>query len=385
MATVIGSSPKRLLFNDGEGVNPADWNDLQAFVHSMLGDLQILSARDNRSTAAVRPGTISTLIGDWTGTAFTGRGGAWVDYQNGTPRGYTNMAGVFAQWVGSTIDGEDPQLLACYVPADTFAEVITAPTTSARWDLIQYKLEVVDGDSETRDFEDATTRAKSTTTPNKRRKVQMTWSRKEGAEGGSIPAPDSGYVRWAAIQTTVGQSTDYDPKTQIRDFRVPMGQWIHCRALGKDVFAKSGSSWMIGGTLPWVADAGSGAEVGYWHPPACGGNANARLMAVGCAGELNSLKIETARWNPAQNPISEVFSAAIGPFQDYPTGAGETTLYDQTIGSNTTPIWGNGYYCGPSAWGSGGGGQTGSVVAMLTCQATGADKVAAVDFWFACG
>jgi len=382
MPTIIGSSPKRLLFNDGEGVDPADWNDMQTFLHSMLGDLQLLDARGN---SGGEPGTHATILTDWQSGAFSGPGGGYIDYQNGTARGYTNKAGVLAQWVGSTIDGEDPQLLACYVPADAFAEVVNAPSVSARWDTLEYKLEVVDGDSETRDFEDSTTRAKTTTTPNKRRKIQLTFNRIEGVEGGSVPATTSGYVRWAAIQTAAGQSTDYDPKTQFRDCRIPMGKWIHCRALGKDIFPKSGSSWTIGGTLAWVADAGAGAEVGYWSPPACAGDGNARLMGIRCVGEINSGKIETARWEPAQNPISEVFSAALGAFQDFPTGAGETNIRDFTTVDNLYPNWGNGYLCGPSAFGSGGGGASSSIVGMFTCQATGADKVAAVDFWFACG
>jgi hypothetical protein len=193
---------KQVLFNDGQGLTHTDLNDLTRFLESKIWD-QILHS----------------LIGNTTYTAFNGTNGRDPCFggQDGTDHA-SNLAycltpgaaylrqgsstakiqiapGTLLQKVG-TLDGNDPKLIAFTFAGTEEFTLTSGDATNPRVDLLQMKLEYVNADSQSRDFEDAATRVVTSTAMNVKRRVQCTISVKIGTPAASptIPDPDSGYV-----------------------------------------------------------------------------------------------------------------------------------------------------------------------------------------------
>ncbi len=192
---------KRVLFNDGEGVTHGDLNDAQTFLETRLSDQILHSLIGNVSLSATDP-----EFGGKNGAnapvhlAYCLHGGSAYLRQGSGNAKLQISPGVLMQKTGS-MDGSTPTLLA-YTFAGTEEVTITNGDAShPRVDLLQMKLELVDADTQSRDFEDATTHVVTTTTPNKKKRVQCTLSVKQGVAGVSptYPDPDSGYVCIAGV------------------------------------------------------------------------------------------------------------------------------------------------------------------------------------------
>lgn len=114
--------------------------------------------------------------------------------------------GTLFQQVGA-MDGNEPTFLAITFDGtgDQFT-IANGDATHPRVDLLQMKLEYEDAVLTARDFEDAMTRAKSSSTVNLNRRVKCTLSVKAGTPAASprYPDPDAGYVAVGGV--VVGQS-----------------------------------------------------------------------------------------------------------------------------------------------------------------------------------
>lgn len=235
---------KQVLLNNGQGITHTDFNDLARYLESKIWD-QILHS----------------LVGNTVYTAFNGTDGRDLEHSGQEGANHSNnlcyclnpgaaflrqgsatakiqlAPGTLLQRIG-TIDGSDPKFIA-YDCAGTEEWTLTSgDATNPRVDLLQIKLEYVNADSQSRDFEDATTRIVTSTSMDCKRRVQATLSVKTGTPAASpvIPDPDSGYVpvglavvgnSWNAAGSnnpSFGQisETTITNQAQIADLRMPL-------------------------------------------------------------------------------------------------------------------------------------------------------------------
>jgi len=191
-----------LLFNDGEGITHADLNNARAFPRARAFD-QLLARLGGYLAADADPDSPGEAGADpaVTSLAYTLAGGDCALAVGSVATKVKLLPGTLFQRIAAA-DGAEAQFLPYTVVAGDVDITITAGhATLNRIDILQVKLEYVEAGSESRDFKDAVTGALSTTTPNKRRRVQATFSLKAGTPGAtpSYPAPDAGYCVVGAV------------------------------------------------------------------------------------------------------------------------------------------------------------------------------------------
>lgn len=192
MSTII----KEVLFNDGEGLDFGDLNNAQRFERAYLMDL-LLGGLLRGAEPGVTPETDKLYA--------IGMGGAAKFTANA--REVSNEAGLIIQCTGVAFDGSDPKVLAYYVDAAELLQVVdTEPGGNPRIDIISVKLEQESAVSTTRDFEDAVTRAKTSTSFSKQRRVKITKTYTKGtpAASPSEPAVPAGHVKWCSVRIASG-------------------------------------------------------------------------------------------------------------------------------------------------------------------------------------
>lgn len=216
--------PKEVLFHDGEGVHQGDLNLAQRYMLSFT--------LDGFLAQVARTG-VSDLGALTTHLYAVGFSGAPYGHAS-TNRTSRNMQGLVLQRLAtSQPSGDDPQFLAYYIDADEAGFLHDVAAVNPRWDLISIQLEQIDSDvadNATRDVEDATTRVVTSATRVKKRKVKATITLTKGTEAASPvePALPSGHVKLAAFRVPVGLTT-FNAKTDIRDYRMPIGfgeEWV---------------------------------------------------------------------------------------------------------------------------------------------------------------
>jgi hypothetical protein len=234
---------KRVYFSDGEGLTYGDLNDIQSFIRSQLWDgfyqktaPGLVSATGSvLATAGTDFGLGGTNPADINNThAYALKGGQAFPRRGSAGNKVKITPGTLFQKVG-TGDGITPTFLPFTF---TGAEEVTLAVGDAslpRIDIIQMKLELITEDSQTRDFKDGTTGVITSTTFNKKLRVQCTLSLKQGTANATptFPTVDAGYVPICAIYAFAGWGTTYDWLTTyavnsyegngyIMDLRMPM-------------------------------------------------------------------------------------------------------------------------------------------------------------------
>lgn len=203
----------QVLFNDGEGVDPTDFNDMQNLERAQMWDrfLGELVASTFSSGGfndpAVQgplsfagpfqqPGPPSSEV-QAKAYAYTPNPGCGIPLVNSVGGNNRIMisAGTLYQYLG-TIDGSTPKFLPFRFKGDgtEFVDIANGDPSDPRVDIIQMALSYVNDTSVSRDFKDATTGAVTTTTPTKRRRIQCVLSVKQGTPAASprYPDPDAG-------------------------------------------------------------------------------------------------------------------------------------------------------------------------------------------------
>lgn len=233
---------KTVLFNEGEGVEPDDLNDVQRFRGAQIQD-----------------GLLQCLIGNMDHTVnvnqtldpdYQGQRGANVEtircyalsagqafLRPGTANNKVGVSpGTLFQKLAAS-DGDEAQLIAYTFDGTEEFLIADGGALNHRVDLLQMKLEYVDGDPETRDFQDAVTRALTSPSLDKKRRVQCTLSIKTGTEASTTavtyPTPDAGTVPIGAVVVGAGWTVAVAPvfgidtaaanKVVVHDQRVPLG------------------------------------------------------------------------------------------------------------------------------------------------------------------
>ena len=206
----------QVAFQDGEGISHIDFNNLQKFLKAQLHDglIQYLIGASKHTT--IDP-TNSNYDPEFSGQNGVDADTRWAYCLNpgqaflrqGSANHKIQIApGTLWQKIAAT-DGTEAKLIPyTFVGTEEFT-LTNGDVTNPRVDLLQMKLEYVDGGSATRDFEDATTRVVTTTSMNTTRRVQCTLSVKTGTPGASpaYPTPDAGFVPVGAVVVGNGWTT----------------------------------------------------------------------------------------------------------------------------------------------------------------------------------
>jgi hypothetical protein len=193
---------KAVLFNDGEGLVHTDFNDSTNFLAARLSDQILESLVGSVANTALLDPDLNGQRGANAPThlAYCLHGGSAYLRQGSANNKLQIAPGVLMQKTAPS-DGNAPTFL-CYSFAGT-EEVTIANGDAAnpRVDLVQMKLERIDGDLQTRDIQDGTTHVVTSQTNNKKRRVQCTLSVKQGTPAASptYPDPDAGYVAVAGV------------------------------------------------------------------------------------------------------------------------------------------------------------------------------------------
>lgn len=227
-------------------------------------------ARARQWGVFTKGGGISPIgVGQLGSTVGAGMLGLWTDTSTVTPpqdSGANKML-----WV--MMDGSGP------VMSHDASDVGTS-----RYDLVQVAVSEANGPTVQRDFEDATTGAKTSATPVTYKTVSLTFSVKKGTPSGSIPgvpAPDAGCkVVYAALITGTSISS-------YLDFTVPAGLIkVFTTPASHAITPGTNGLWTRGDT-PGSMVASGDNQIMYLVPP-FGGNGEARILGVRLRYSLSS-------------------------------------------------------------------------------------------------
>lgn len=200
--------PAELLFNDGEGLDYNDLNDMQRIARRSREDgffAQRYFLAGTLMGVHLRPLFFALSIKDSTGMDVKVTAGSVL-------------------WQLSSDPGEpEPQYILAKLEADQVITVDAADATFDRWDILTAKVEWSEGDSETRDFEDGITRVKTTQVLDKRRRTKLTITYTPGTPSASPsePTPPSGEEKFARIEVPATASSL--TSDNLKDFRFPCG------------------------------------------------------------------------------------------------------------------------------------------------------------------
>lgn len=187
-----------VLFSDGEESNPDDFNATNDRVLAIMLDqvgVQVPAIAANTDPSFNEGAAPSASVYAYAASATSARpipGSAnnKIKISAGTLlQAFAAPSGLEAKMLAFTFSGSDEFVIANGDP------------TNPRVDIVQMKLEYVNAAPLSRDFQDATTRALTTSTTNKLRRVQCTVSVKQGTPAASplYPVADSGYVLIAGV------------------------------------------------------------------------------------------------------------------------------------------------------------------------------------------
>lgn len=268
-------------FSDGEAIMAADLTNISRYLRAQMLGIVGGSAIVHPSVDVGAPST---------GVLFAARGNAAAPtFKTGLQIG--NEYGVVFQQIGSGFGSDDANFCAYAVDHDELLTTFgAADPTNPRVDLVAVKLDLIDGPSASRNFEDATTRAKSSITVYPSRVVRLTKQVVVGTPGPSPvePATPAGFVPWASAWIPAAGTSLSTP--YLRDWRVPLGVrdiWLY----GKDFLYIP----TVGGASGWAPAGGGylqGIQSTYVSPnqpeaialPKIGDAYASRLLAVGIGG-----------------------------------------------------------------------------------------------------
>lgn len=239
------TSNRLVVFNDGEG---ADYTDLN---RAMLW--QDILANDYKFAMLTRTSWFQNA--PWLETAYTKKlhryPNAGYAYA-GTTRQIKNKRGLIAKWIAAP-DGTEPKLLCYFLDDDEISLTsAAADPTNPRYDVIAVKLEW-ENVAETRDFEDAVTRAVTSTSMTTYKRVKMTARIVQGTAAASPTVPaiaaDEAYYCVYRIPATFNSTISLDPAgtNEFRDFTFPIGELKRLYVPGQQMQFNP-ADWTVGVT-----------------------------------------------------------------------------------------------------------------------------------------
>lgn len=326
--------PKKVLFNNTEGISHVDFNEMQSLMQAYVND-GILSNFANHNVLSGMGGVEGHCF------AMENACAVWKNVFNPATQ-LEFDPGVLAVYTPSgSITGDEPYLRTVYVDvADIPDKTRPVPGVSDRWDVLSVNISEVTGSAAVRDFKDAVTGALSTQSFDKRDQTQANFTWTQGVEGGGIPATPAGDVRICAVLVpAAGSITAEDNK--IRDYRIPIGQTQHHVHAGADLdLNNSGATVLPNWPAIWFDDNGGFAEVQSLCPVAKPATRLLHIFLSADVDTVGSIALDIRR--VSDNVTVEHL------FHTHLVTPGTSSPYSLFTDPDM-PIWANGYSAGRAA------------------------------------
>jgi hypothetical protein len=356
----------RVLFNDGEGIDHADFNTLQQMMRAQVADT-LWSMHARLSEAQYVP-TVNTQIWVPTGSHAMAKAG-------GSNLQVVSTAGLIAQYATATDpDGATPRMLQYWLAANDITQVCNAAdATNPRFDLIAVKLtDGVASASTSKDFQDAITGAVTTTSFNKRTSTTLTVSYVPGTPAGSpaFPAIPAGFAAWAYVYVPATYATTFVQDTHIIDVRHPVGfRSIVIPAHDMGGWDAPASTLALAGTMEVTEGTGAGSVMRAMLPI----GPTSRVMTVAAYGSGSWATPVFKRYDYSAAGISK---NNIGTLPGFATISGPAM--GGTLSFTNPPVWGNGRH---SPYNGSISGIDGNGVALEFTTGAAGDKIRMARFY----
>ena len=317
---------RRVLFNDGEGADEADLNNIALFQREFLNNLILKGMCQDG---------IEFAVGLDTSKAYAhGHSGSVVSVEGLKTRTYSGL--VFF-WDGTDLLAFDPVGGAAGTFAHTFS---TAGLTAgqSRWDLCCYKIEEVDADSDTRDAKDPDTGVIGSQEVYKEKDCSITVQFVEGTPDTTAnavePSTPSGYAKLYAVRVDYGQTGvfQYD---QMRDYRYPLG-YHEQLVRPAEMFHAATGGWVYAGDEKDIWHGGGAADdiyIPYKGPTA------ARAIYLCVAGMPGSTCTCDLGYFTRTGQSTSTFTAIAEAITAFQCASSSERYYHI---SNNLALWGNG-------------------------------------------
>lgn len=365
---------KLIYFNDGEGVLLEDFDrmqylrDIRELDERMYG--AIIRTQLARGEPYYAPSTFAAGVDS---KRWFVRGRSLTPYLSGGGGYGVKLLGGFGvrkRTTAPTLPGggtpDYTRLLQHYF-TDT-VDVGTLNSNSSgnpRYDAIYATLSEASGDAESRHFEDATTRAKSSITPDKRFATAATWTILEGtpASPPAIPSVPASSALACAILVPSGSPPSHDDNGSlpgIIDYCLPIASepaeiWMPARLSGSSATVVSPGFTRDQASLPdalYATTTVSAANMYFFPPSMFTANSCARLVGMSViyngsdtAATVELVRIELDQTLGSASAIRDISSS----FTWDATHRVATFDFDSSLTSSSlTPLWMNGYAGGRS-------------------------------------
>lgn len=383
MATQTDNNSRRVLFDpDGFAIDRTDDNNSQLFAMArqmILWASGITNAVDDPSS----PGTFADLelgqawnqqsdgadANDLVFAPFPGAGFVGPGLANHL----TLYPGPLMLFTGAPFASTGEEFVSYWVNTPIDLTTAVGDATNPRIDLVEIKAEWVDGDAQSRHFEDATTRAPSSQTEDKERGVQITVQIKQGTPAATpaYPAPTAGFAPLAAVRVPALHNGVHTV-SNLRDMRWPLGGLRVIDVDARGFWLQGTNPWLLNEAGMYVETDGATTAVADSVIVQCPiGAKSARLLGVGIYGAAaGNPSVELVRIDhnlPATPTITQLADLDTGQIFDVagfnnmgaielmdPLGVAGTPqagarLANRRVGS---PMWCNGYAAGSGQEGS---------------------------------
>jgi hypothetical protein len=373
MPTITDAMSRRVLFTDGEGVEPDDFNDQQTYLYAQLVENLLMSAPTRALDApTLLWDPVDLELGDtWndgsvvqTTDVFAPYASAGYVRATAAANELVTVPGPIMQVVGSLFDGSG-ESVALFRLGSTTLTTAAGDATHPRIDLVEVKLAFVDADQEARDFMDASTGAITTTNPYKTRRVTCSIQIKQGTPAATpaYPTPTAGYAALAAVYVPAAHNAAHSADN-LRDHRFPLGSVRVYDTPANEFWRPGGSPWTVN-QEQYATDPGGGATASvYAYCPRAG--KNARLMGVTVYGrwgdgansnvqlvrtlhQLPSTPAHTTIATPSTSLLNGTVALRTISALDLADQLAANGTHKGTRVSNTrigVPLWMNGYPAG---------------------------------------
>jgi len=363
-----------VLFNDGEAIEPEDHNLMQQRMFAHLSELAQTGGMylpSNMSPALgvgvspYAPGSLgsSLMDDDRIYAPNLNAGPVFLNTDTAQVRG-----GPVVQQVNGSTPGTQPtgnpgymaRLLDGSLEYDIEANLPAAPGGGdPRWDTVGIRLGFEDGDSQSRDFQDAVTRANSTQSLDKQRRITAEFEVQQGAQqtAYTTAALSAGFVPLITKRRPVGESQPWDEEDwYYHAFPTRLAvERITGFDLGIESLTSGGAAgWETNRTnsaliAPIIQKTGGAVEAAsvVAYPRVM--NAHCRLLAVGFSANgtfYTDLTNVTVR---GQVVGTSGGASSYNTYYTDTTVAGYAGGYNGFVMDNATqlPVWGNGTTRGP--------------------------------------
>ena len=281
-------------YNVGEGLANSDLANMAKFADSRLLD-QMYSRLVGALGATALDPSITSENGEnpaLTSLIYTLTGGEAVLKVGSTATRVSLTSGTIFQKIGN-VTGLDANFLSYLVDESDVDLVISAgDATNPRIDILQVKLEYVTGGAENRDIEDSFTKIVTAQSVNKTRRVQATFSLKQGTPAATptYPAPDTGYAVIGSLYVPATWTTGVVPdpdvgasgSARLRQCSLPLR--VRTVRTPMTMMFKGGASTWSNATTPPLWLASGGAATALMAP--CPAGYESRVVGIGLVAKF---------------------------------------------------------------------------------------------------